>query len=180
MGRWQRRIITMRELLIFQERDGLWEAGGSGSARVCVCVCMRERECVPTHSIKDNFFQRGEKEQRGEMAGWRGCGGKKQLAPARLCSYLIGMNNKCGLCAAVRRLKRGKVMRADLRRAVSELTSLIEPLGRNKRWWERCGSKKREGEPRRRRGAELIRTPGIGLESGMTMKPSLGPLAHNK
>lgn len=27
----------------------------------------------------------------------------------------------------------GKVMRADLRRAVSELTSLIEPLGRNKR-----------------------------------------------
>lgn len=29
-------------------------------------------------------------------------------------------------------------------------------------------------------GAELIRTPGIGPESGMTMQTVPGPLAHNK
>lgn len=97
----------MRELLIFQERDGLWEAGGSGSVRVCVCVRARAR--VRADSLnKRQFFQRGKERAERRDGGMKGVRGEKQLAPARLCSYLIGMNNKCRLGAAVRRLKRGR------------------------------------------------------------------------
>lgn len=99
----------MRELLIFQERDGLWEAGGSGSVRVCVCVCVRARPRVRADSLnKRQFFQRGKERAEWRDSGMKGVRGEKQLAPARLCSYLIGMNNKCRLGAAVRRLKRGR------------------------------------------------------------------------
>lgn len=95
----------MRELLIFQERDGLWEAGGSGSARVCVYA----RVGVRADSLnKRQFFQTGEERAERRDGVMKGVWGKKQLAPVRLCSYLIGMNNKCRLGAAVRRLKRGR------------------------------------------------------------------------
>ncbi len=77
---------------------------------VCVCVCVHARAGVRADSLnKRQFFQRGEERAERRNGGMKGVrGGGKQLAPARLCSYLIGMNNKCGLAAAVRRLKRGR------------------------------------------------------------------------
>lgn len=76
-------------------------------ACACMCVCcVHARACADSLN-KRQFFQRGE--QRMERrSGAKGVWGGKQLAPARLCSYLIGMNNKCGPGAAVRRLKRGR------------------------------------------------------------------------
>lgn len=98
----------MRELLIFQERDGAvgsWGVWECVSACVC-CTLVRVSVCASSLN-KRQFFQRGE--QRMERRrGAKGVRGGKQLAPARLCSYLIGMNNKRSLGAAVRRLKRGR------------------------------------------------------------------------
>lgn len=66
----------MRELLIFQERDGLWEAGGSVSARVCVCVYARAG--VRADSLnKRQFFQRGEERAERRDGGMKGVRGKK-------------------------------------------------------------------------------------------------------
>lgn len=42
------------------------------------------------------------------------------------------------------------------------------------------GRRGKEKEETEEGGARLIRTPGIGPESGMTMQAISGPLAHNK
>lgn len=74
-----------------------------------MCVCVHARVRVQADSLnKRQFFQTGEERAERRDGVMKGVWGKKQLAPVRLCSYLIGMNNKCGLGAAVRRLKRGR------------------------------------------------------------------------
>lgn len=101
----------MTEARYYNERiahfPGKGRAVGSWGVRECACMCVRAR--VRADSLnKRQFFQRGKERAERRDGGMKGVRGGKQLAPARLCSYLIGMNNKCSLCAAVRRLKRGR------------------------------------------------------------------------